>query len=241
MAQGLIRPGCGPNRLPTSPPPTHARCSTAGRRVYHAAERALHCRRESELHATRHPAPCGSKCGRPSCPGIPHSLSPFLALSLCARARQSGATMAAAAKLPCHRCSLSYGPPASALSVATRPMPHAAPPVPIFQSPQAAVSPSPSEQPAAFHLCVRPGQLGPPPVDLNCPTRVRRSLEAPRRFSDAVDDHSRRSREPGRSPALPSRGGRRLTTRENRSFSRGLSEEVMTQVNSAQEDHFADV
>ena len=88
-------------------------------------------------------------------------------------------TMAAAAKLPCRRCSLSYGPPASTLSVAT------------------------------------------------CPT-------PPRRFSDAVDDHSRRSREPGRSPALPSRGGRRWTTRKNMVFYRGLSEGTVTLVNSAE-------
>ena len=53
MAQGLIRPGSGPNRLLTLPSPTHARCSIAGRRVNHVAEHALHCCRASHLCATR--------------------------------------------------------------------------------------------------------------------------------------------------------------------------------------------
>ena len=97
----------------------------------------------------------------------------------------------------------------------------------------ATVSPLPPEQPPTFRLCVRPGQPSPPSADLSSPTRVRRSLDAPRRFADAVDDHSRRSREPGRSPALPSRGGRRWTTRGNRRFSRGLSAGTVTLVNSA--------
>ena len=37
------------------------------------------------------------------------------------------------------------------------------------------------------------------------------------------------------------RGGRRWTTRGNRSFSRGLSEEVVTHMNSAHEDLFVGV
>ena len=98
----------------------------------------------------------------------------------------------------------------------------------------AAVSPSPPEQPPAFRLCVRLGQPGLPPAELSSPTHVRRSLDAPHRFVDAVDDHSRRSREPGRSPALPSRGGRRWTTRLNMVFYMGLSEGTVTLVNSAE-------
>ena len=194
----------------------------------------------SKLHATRHPTPCGSKCGCPSCPGIPHSLSPFLALSLCARmpershhGRRRQASVPPLLPLlqpscvctECRYTSNASRRPSRAHFPVTTP----------------AVSPSPPEQPPAFRLCVRPGQPGPPPADLSSPTHVRRSLDAPHRFVDAVDDHSRRSREPGRSPALPSRGGRRWTTRGNRSFSRGLSEEVVTHVNSAQEDLFADV
>ena len=100
MAQGLIRPGSGPNWLPTLPSPTHARCSTAGRRVNHAAERALHCRRVSELHATRHPAPCASKYERPSARASPRSLSRSPRLSLALWPHQSSPTMAAVAEAP---------------------------------------------------------------------------------------------------------------------------------------------
>ena len=105
----------------------------------------------------------------------------------------------------------------------------------------AAVSPSPLEQPLVFRLCVWPGQLGLPPVDLSSPTHVRRSLDAPRRFFDAVDDHSRWSREPGRSPTLLSRGRRRWTTRGSRRFSRGLSEEPVTHLSSAMKDRSASI
>ena len=49
-----------------------------------AAERAVHCRRASELRATRRPTPCASKSGCPSCPGIPHSL-PLASVALPAR------------------------------------------------------------------------------------------------------------------------------------------------------------
>jgi len=64
-------------------PPT---CSTKGCRGSHAVEHAPHCCRTSDLRATCHPAPCASKCERPSCPSThspPHS--PSLALWCCAR------------------------------------------------------------------------------------------------------------------------------------------------------------
>ena len=52
-------------------------CSTKGRRGSHAAERAFHCRRASDLRATRRLAPCCSKTERP---GV--SMPPSLALAL---------------------------------------------------------------------------------------------------------------------------------------------------------------
>ena len=52
-------------------------CSTNGRRGSHAAERAFHCRRASDLRATRRLAPCCSKTERP---GV--SMPPSLALAL---------------------------------------------------------------------------------------------------------------------------------------------------------------
>ena len=65
MAQGLIRPGSGPNRLPTLPTPTHARCSTAGQRVRHApGARSHHCR----------VAAAGRRASYPLCHALPHAL-----------------------------------------------------------------------------------------------------------------------------------------------------------------------
>ena len=67
-------------------------CSTKGRRGSHAAERAFHCRRASDLRATRRLAPCCSKTERPGV-SLPPSLAlalpgafPLRACSLCCRA-----------------------------------------------------------------------------------------------------------------------------------------------------------
>ena len=67
-------------------------CSTNGRRGSHAAERAFHCRRASDLRATRCLAPCCSKTERPGV-SLPPSLAlalpgafPLRARSLCCRA-----------------------------------------------------------------------------------------------------------------------------------------------------------
>jgi len=76
---------------PKSGTETHAMCSMNCLRGRHAAARAPHCYRASDLRATCHPAPCASKCKRPSCPSThspPHS--PSLALWCCTRAPGRG-------------------------------------------------------------------------------------------------------------------------------------------------------
>ena len=61
-------------------------CSTNGRRGSHAAERAFHCRRASDLRATRRLAPCCSKTERPGV-SMPPSLALVLPGALPSRAR----------------------------------------------------------------------------------------------------------------------------------------------------------
>jgi len=53
-------------------------------------------------------------------------------------------------------------------------------------------------------LCARPGQHGPSPIELSGPMHVHRTVGAPHSFVDAVDNHSRWSREPAILPTLPS-------------------------------------
>jgi hypothetical protein len=136
LAQGLIQSGSGPNRLPTSPSPTHARCSTAGRRVAHAAEHAIHCWRASHLSATRRLAPCSSITSARA--------STLLPLTRAAASRFDGRSAPScghgrhcrAAKL-LRRCCSSTSEPSPNLPSAPPPSPSfAAPPTPLFLSPR---------------------------------------------------------------------------------------------------------
>ena len=90
-------------------------------------------------------------------------------------------------------------------------------------------------------LCARPGQPGPPLVLMSSPTCLRRPLDAPSQLLR----HRRRPPppEPGAPARCPVSGRmkRPRTTRMNLIVSRGLSDESVTQLNSAKKDPFVRV
>ena len=129
-------------------------------------------------------------------------------------------------------CPATHSLLSTALSLALR-----APPRPFF----AVVAPSPPEQPPALRLLAWPGQLGPPRHEPRLPTGARVPWVLPRHSTAVGAASAGRSRGPSK-PLL------RLGEQEReKDFAlkfekrEGSFCEVMTHVNSAQEDLFADV
>ena len=162
MAQGLIRPVSSPNRLPTSPTPTRARCSAEGRRVTHAAERApplLPCIPPPRHASLPLPFTFGEARRPPrSLSALPHS--PLLALAsvtLCAAASTMAGGPSSPPPRPHYLWALSCPTECTTTFTVVR-RPSCAP----FPVATAAVVPSPPEQPPVFLLLARPAGHRPP-------------------------------------------------------------------------------
>ena len=154
--------------------------------------------------------------------------------------------MAAVAELPCRRCSLSCSPSSAATehsysSTTASPSPHRS-----RAPPRARCRPAPSPLPAvpSWH-CSADALL----LLAAWPAKARRGHGWPRPSPNASPPCLRRPLPRWPSPPSPrlaaapflSDGGRRRTSRDNRGKGRGLSEELVTDVNSTHKDLFADV